>query len=541
MVPLPAVAVRSTPTALTLVAAVVSLVTLHLLRLAGTVIGTSIADLPALLPAAACAAVAGPLVWWLGPRHALPAALGTLAVLWTLLLAEPVRVTPVVGLVLAVALATLVLVVRRLSAVAEDGAGRLARALALAVAADVTLRLFGDLWDPLWRGGALAVLLSLALTALLAAGARVAPLGTPPPAAGGGIQVALLGPALGLYTLLGSPAFLAVWAGIPVTLAGVWITMGTAIGVAALSVPLPRGVVIVLPLAVAFALLPSPLAAPAVLLALAVLPYVVRRALTAWERTAATGHGALADLALAGAGCGVGCALVLLPSPWPVVAGAIGLGWAAGEAARPARLLRPFGPVVAASVLLAVPPLAGAARPAADPLPVDTAGGMYRVLNWDVAGASPPEVLTGIQESGAHVVVLHGVPRGTVASGGLDLPAWLEKRLSAEAVWAADEGDRQTGTLVLTSLPVSETAAGPSYAVLTVTLTDGEPSRVGAGTELGALLREEPEVLALPPAGVSSPEGSGFHPAGKSRIFARELLELGPADTSPPAATVYVP
>ncbi|MGW6696145.1 hypothetical protein ACWF62_20530, partial [Rhodococcus sp. NPDC054953] len=106
---------------------------------------------------------------------------------------------------------------------------------------------------------------------------------------------------------------------------------------------------------------------------------------------------------------------------------------------------------------------------------------------------------------------------------------------------AADEGNRKRETLPPTSLPGSKPAAGPSYAALTVTLTDGEPSRVGAGTGLGALLREEPAVLALPPAGVSSPEDSGFHPAGESRIFARDLLEFGPADTSPPATTVYVP
>ncbi|WP_346133307.1 hypothetical protein [Streptomyces carpaticus] len=533
---------RATPTALTLITAVVSLVTLPLVRLTLTVIGASPAELPVLLPAVAAAAVAGPLTWWLGPRAALPAALGTLAALWTLLIAEPLRIAPLIGLTLAVALATLVLLVRRLSAAAEDGAGRVARALALAVAADVTLRLFGDLWDPLWRGGALATVLALVLTGSLAAGAWATAQGTPPPARGGGIQVALLGPALGLYTVLGSPAFLAVWAGIPVTLAGVWITLGTAIGVAALSVPLPRGVPIALPLAVTFALLPSPVAAPAALLALAVLPYVVRRALTAWERTATTGHGALADLALAGAGCGVGCALVLVPGPWLVVAGAIGLGWAAGESVRPARLLRPFGPVVAASVLLAVPPLAGAARPAADPLPVDTAGGMYRLLNWEVTGTPPDEVLAGIEESGAQVAVLHGVPRGTPEAGGLDLPAWLEKRLSAETVWAADDGDRRTGTLVLTSLPVSERAEGPGYAALTVTLTDGEPSRIGAGSALGPLLREEAEVLALPPSAAPAvAEESGFHPAGRGRIFARELLEFGPVDAGPPAVTVYVP
>jgi endonuclease/exonuclease/phosphatase family metal-dependent hydrolase len=92
-----------------------------------------------------------------------------------------------------------------------------------------------------------------------------------------------------------------------------------------------------------------------------------------------------------------------------------------------------------------------------------------------------------IRHSGAHVVVLQEVPRGWPGAGGLDLAAWLERRLDAEAVWSP-AGDRQFGNLILTSLPVLDTeteslpqAGGSmdrSYASVTVRLTDGEPATI---------------------------------------------------------------
>jgi endonuclease/exonuclease/phosphatase family metal-dependent hydrolase len=92
-----------------------------------------------------------------------------------------------------------------------------------------------------------------------------------------------------------------------------------------------------------------------------------------------------------------------------------------------------------------------------------------------------------VRRSGAHVVLLQEVPRGWQSAGGLDLAAWLERRLDAEAVWAP-AADRQFGNLILTSLPVVDSttdrlplAGGGtdrSYASVTVRLTDGETTSI---------------------------------------------------------------
>ncbi|MDT0343166.1 endonuclease/exonuclease/phosphatase family protein [Streptomyces litchfieldiae] len=489
-----------TPTrTLPLLTAVTTLVTLELLRLAGTS-GSVAGAVFALL----AAAPAGPLVWWLGPRRALPAALGVLALARLVVQLPAARTVPVTALAAGVALAALLLTVRACAATSGNGPGRAARALALAVAADVALRLRLDLLDPVWHGGVAGWLWALLLAAPLAAGARELYRRPGEGAGGGGVELALLGPALALYAVLfASPAFVAAEAGWSVA-AGLAIAAGSVLGVAALSLPLPPWAppAALLTAAVAFTLLPD-LAAPAAALALAALPAALRR-LLAMPRLR-TGRGALLDLALAAAGAALGYGLLVLAFHLRFLAGplcvlaALGLAWAATRGAAPRRLGHAWTPVVLATLLLAVPQLANALRGGPAPLPEDTAGGMYRLLSWNVHHAvdgegelAPEALLEVIRGSGAQVVVLQEVPRGWPGAGGLDLAHWLERRLDVTAVWAP-AADRQFGNLILTSLPVvdSETVGLPraggdmdrSYASVTVRLTDGEEARI-VGTHL---------------------------------------------------------
>ncbi len=586
-----------TPTLLT---AVTALTALELLRLAGAQTGTATGTVLLVALGFAAAALAGPLVWWLGVRRALPAAAGALAVARLLVQFPGGRGVPLVAVAVAAALAALVLAARRCTVDTVAGPGRAARAIALAVAADVALRLSLDSWDPVWRGGALGWLVALLLSALLAGLAWDAYRG-PVRAArgpGAGVELALLGPALALYgAFLGSPGFVAAQGGVSLTTAGLWLAAGSLFGVWALSLPLPRSSRPALPFPLRWParlrprrptrLLPSRLAfrlplrlpgsvsrllsaspqtgrpgawlAPTVLVVavltflllpaaappaaaagIAALPVVLRAALAG---NTGTGYGTLVDLAVAGAGCGLGYLLLVLPDQlrgfapeaFPV-AGALALGavaWlharrtaptpapaapvaAGAEEPAPdpespgdtpetsagpgvslpslAPLPAAFVPVLLAALLLAFPPLAGAARPAPDPLPTDTAGATYQLMTWNVHYAvdgdgdlAPDDLLRTIRGSGAHVVLLQEVPRGWVGAGGLDLASWLAEQLDAEAVWAP-AADRQFGNLVLTSLPVvdSETAALPlaggsmdrSYASVTVRLADGTTARV---------------------------------------------------------------
>ncbi|RMI27476.1 hypothetical protein EBN88_29420, partial [Streptomyces triticirhizae] len=222
---------------LPLLTAVVALVTLEMLRLGATVLGGAGAVAVAAVPALAC--LAGPLTWWLGSRQGLTVAVGVLAGA-RLLVQFPVgRSVPLVGFALASALVALVLVVRRDMGDAAAGPGRAARAIGLAVACDLALRLPLDLLDPIWRGGLLGWLLVLALAALLGPLARAAAAErlTRPP---GGAQLAVLGPTFALSSmLLAAPGAVAATAGISLTAAGLWLGAGAAAGIALLSLPEP--------------------------------------------------------------------------------------------------------------------------------------------------------------------------------------------------------------------------------------------------------------------------------------------------------------
>ncbi|RKN09585.1 endonuclease/exonuclease/phosphatase family protein [Streptomyces radicis] len=501
-----------------LLVAVTALVTLESLRVAG-VVGSFSAALPALV----AAALGGPLVRWLGSRRALPVAVAALAAARLLTQIPGARTVPVLAATAGLALATLVLTVRDAAATSRNGPGRAARALALAVAADVALRLPLDLLDPVWRGGAIGWLWALACAGALGAlawRAYTGPSTATRPV--GGVELAALGPAFALWSaLLASPAYLASQGGVSLTSAGLWIAAGALLGTAALSAPrpplpgipgIPRIPVApaVLVLAVAVAGWVPSLAPVAALAGLAALPATVRATLTA--RPLTVGRGAPLDLALAGAGAVVGQLLLVLPLHLRVVPGlfavltaallAVAAGYAAhaGYATRALPAPRPLGhafvPVVLAALLLAWPPLATALRSAPEPLPRDTAGGMYRLLSWNVHGAvdrggelAPERILEVIRESDAQVVALQEVPRGWPGAGGLDLATWLERRLDVTAVWAPS-ADRRFGNLVLTSLPVVESSAtglpraggdmDRSFASLTVRLTDGEEARVVA-------------------------------------------------------------
>ncbi|GAA3877864.1 hypothetical protein GCM10022227_39490 [Streptomyces sedi] len=509
---------------LPLLTAVVALITLELLRLGTTVLGGSGTVAVAAVPALAC--FAGPLTWWLGSRQGLTVAVGVLAGA-RLLVQFPVgRSVPLVGFALASALVALVLVVRRDMGDAAAGPGRAARAIGLAVAFDLALRLPLDLLDLIWRGRMLGWLLVLALAAMLGPLARAAATErlTRPE---GGAQLAVLGPAFALYAMvLAAPGAVAVAGGVSLTTAGLWLGAGAAAGIALLSLPEPAGLgrwtrwalPAALPLAVAGVTLgPTALVAPSALLGLAVLPSVLRRALAV---PTGFGHGPQFDLALAGLGTGLSCVLLAAGYEFRLLPWAFALLLALVLAARATRvteappLARAFVPVVAAVLLLAWSPLVGALRPGPEPLPTDTAGGMYRLMTWNVHSAvardgelTPDELRSVIQDSGAQVVVLQEVPRGTPGAGGLDLVAFLERRLDVTAVWAP-AADERFGNLLLTSLPVvnAETGALPraggdmdrSFADVTVRLTDGETARI-VGTHLHGGSSPEPRLAQLDP------------------------------------------
>jgi endonuclease/exonuclease/phosphatase family metal-dependent hydrolase len=479
---------------LPLLTAAVTLIALELLRLAGTA-GSAAAGPLALLAAAA----AGPLVWWLGPRRALPPALGALALARLAVQVPAARTVPVTALAAGLALAVLLLTVRRCAATSANGPGRAARALALAVAADVALRQWLELVDPVWHGGPGGWLWALLLAGLLAAGARAVHRRPAEGATGGGgVELALTGPVLALYALLfASPGYVAAAAGVTVEAAGLWIAAGALLGVAALSLPQPWWAA---PAALAggalvFVAFPA-LAVPAALLALGALPTVLRRVLTGPRLLT----GQRLDLVLAGVGAALGYGLLLAAHQLDLMPGLFGLlaaavpALVAARARVPRRLGHAYLPVVLATLLLAAPPLAGALRGGAEPLPRDTAGGMYRLLSWNVHHAvdqdgdlDPGALLQVVRDSGAQVVALQEVPRGRPGAGGFDLAAWLERRLDVTAVWAPGAG-RQSGNLILTSLPVvaSDTGGLPraggdldrSWASVTVRLTDGEEATV---------------------------------------------------------------
>ncbi|RMI39985.1 endonuclease/exonuclease/phosphatase family protein, partial [Streptomyces triticirhizae] len=261
-----------------------------------------------------------------------------------------------------------------------------------------------------------------------------------------------------------------------------------------------------------------PLVAPAATLGLAVLPPVLRRALAV---PMGVGRGPQFDLALAGLGTGASCVLLALAYELRLLPWAFALLLAVALAARATRtaaaqppLARAFTPVVVAVLLLAWPPLAGALRSGPEPLPTDTAGGMYRLLTWNVHAAvdqggelTPDAIRAVIEDSGAQVVVLQEVPRGTPLAGGLDLVTFLERRLDVTSVWAPGADDR-FGNLILTSLPVvdRETRELPraggdmdrSFASVTVRLTDGETARV-VGTHLHGGSSPAPRLAQLGP------------------------------------------
>lgn len=545
--------------------AVITLITLQLLRLAGADMDPSVTGVAVTVAGFAAAALTGPLMWWLGPARAFPGTAGALALAWLVLQVPAVRVGPVVAAACALAFAALILAVRRRAA-----PGPAARAIALAAGADAALRLLLDSWDPAWRGGLVGWAAALVLAALLGALAWDAHR-RPVTAAPGGadLRLALLGPALALYGgLLASPGFVASQGGLSLTAAGLWIAAGTLLGLWLLSPPLalpprpslpprlrlrlhPRLRSVAAPGALAAAVLVllavPPLAPLAALVGLAALPAVLARALSGPGLALTTGRGMLTDLTLAGGAAGLSYALLVLPDQLHIpsaqgllsLAGAVlfacaawpgpGAGRdpdrAASPAASPAAdpvtvaapLPRAFSALVLAVALLAAPPLANAARTGPASLPTDTAGGVYKLLTWNVHGAvdgdgdiAPDEVLDVIRDSGAHVVVLQEVPRGWTGAGGLDLAAWLERHLDAEAVWAPAE-DRQFGNLILTSLPVVDAATGSlprgegrmdrSYATVTVRLTDGETARITTthleGSDRGTRREQLAEVLRV--------------------------------------------
>lgn len=438
-----------------------------------------------------------------------------------------------------VALATVALSVATLVVVAAAAArvsGRAVAAgavggLALSAALNLTLRT----WDPVWRPGALGWAVTLAL--VVTAGALAWQLRTLPatPAVRG---LWLLGPYLGLAVLtFANPAFIASQAGLPLWLAGVVVVLaaGGAAALIALPVPDPTrlpawtdGVVVV---AAAGAAVPvffapgwpqDPPPTVSVLVAAAVVLLAGSTTIALAQALTRPVH-RQRSLRLTGAATCAGLGTILplqvyqldhhvaLPFPnalLPVLA-ATGIAVLSVRARARVRArivagevvltttplsLRVQGPALVATCALVLVGITMTA-PTGAPGTVDRAPGVFRLLSWNLnyGGSLAPAVELAqmaavIRDSGADVVTLQEVSRGSLLGGGTDMAAYLSQNLGMEFVYVP-AADRQLGNVIMwkpalgdltdvtrTALPFG---AGPqSSSAISGTLTDGAPVRI---------------------------------------------------------------
>ncbi|RBQ14899.1 hypothetical protein DP939_38740 [Spongiactinospora rosea] len=377
---------------------------------------------------------------------------------------------------------------------AEGGAA--AAGLPTGIALDVAVRSLFFSWDVIWQPGPLPWVVTGALCAAALALAWKVPRGAIP----AGPRAWVVGPFLGLATLmLGSPAFAASQAGVPLPVASGVLIMGALFAVVVAgeaghaAALWRRRVLWAAGPALACALTAALLATgPVVLAALAAAQLCAALLLA----RALAGDGR-EGVGLAGLAAGLGFAVVVLPyqAHQETPLGVPGLVWPlAGTAmlALAAHLGRPraqgavaheFHLAGGCAVALLAPVIALVTTPA--PAAKTPARAQFKLLSWNVQhgvtgvpAVDPEAIAKLIEERDPDVVMLQGVARGLPAAAGVDLAEWLTRRLRpASRVWAPGAG-RQSGNLILTRVPLTGrgTGGGPPYATGTMTLP-GDPTR----------------------------------------------------------------
>jgi endonuclease/exonuclease/phosphatase family metal-dependent hydrolase len=503
--------------------AVLTVIALELLRASGPLVAAAPGGLTG-QGLVALAVFAAPLLAWpvgrtLG-RRAVPVAVAVLVVLRLALQVTPAPPYTLGLIAVSAALAVLVLAVGR----AEGGAAAMGLLGGLAI--DMGVRSLFRTWDPLWRPGwqAWAMTGVLCAAALLTAWWSGRQAGAALPA---GSRAWVIGPFLGLTVLvLGNPALVAARADFSHSVtSGVMIIGALFAVVVAGELRHNRGVGAVwratLPVG---ALL---LAGGTVVALLTTGPQVLAAAVVAQLAAAlllvrALGGDGRPDVGHAGLGAGLGFLVAVFPdqvAAVPVVAGAllaVALLAAAGlrRSAPPAAagLLHEFHLVGACALALLCPVIVLAAKPSPA---VHAAGDQVRLLTWNVhhgVAAGPavdPETIAQVIERHApDIVMLQEVGRGRPVAGGLDLAAWLSRRLRVDYVWA-QAADGRSGNLIMSRMRLEAPRTATSHAGVTVTLRDGTQVRLltthlpaGQNEEqarlrqIAALLDERPTVVA---------------------------------------------
>jgi endonuclease/exonuclease/phosphatase family metal-dependent hydrolase len=495
-----------------------------------------------------CAPVlAAPLARWLGARRATVVAVVALAVLR--LLAQ-IGHAPSFVLGMALAVAALGALVLACDQAARDSAPglRVGVGLALGGALDTAVRAAFGTWDPIWRPGPLPWLYAVVACGVLLAVLRWSSgptVSTRPPR-----RLAVVGLYLALYVVvLGSPAFLAARSGMSLPWAAAVLLVGWLLAIeAANRLPVPGGsaklpelsgrlaggvAALLLVAAVALAAyVGGPLAVPAVLVGQIAATVLVTRAFTPARPEAetpapvppvirpsprprpssatATAHRPdtartaapafpVADYALHGMAAGIGFAALAFGyqatvQPLLLVAGAALVGLAGLGVRVAATVPRRRGLYAALAgvpaVLLLVPVLVVATAPSpATATGTDT----LRLVSWNVHqggtaddAVNPGALADTLRAQRPDVVLLQDVGRGTMLSGGTDLAEYLSRALAMPYVWSPDAGG-QRGTVILSSLPISATRTGTSYAGATLTLRSGHVLRVYTAESAGVL------------------------------------------------------
>ncbi|MDF5752635.1 endonuclease/exonuclease/phosphatase family protein [Spongiactinospora sp. TRM90649] len=516
--------------------AVLTVLTLELLRLSGPLIASAPGGTPGVVAVAllvfTAPALAWPLVRAAGDRAARASIVSVAALVAARLALQAFPGPPYALGPAATALALIALVI----AVARADGGAGAAGLPTGIALDVAVRSLFSTWDVVWQPGWPAWL----VTGLLCAAALALTWRAPGGTLQAGPRAWVAGPFLGLTALaLGDPAFAAARSGLPLPVAAGTLIVGALFAVVVAGeaghtaafgrrgVLWGAGAALGVSLAAA-----SLLDGPAVLVALGAAQLcaavLLARALTGTGRE---GVGA------AGLGAGLGYALTVLPCQhetpdglpallWPLAAtAALTLAAGAGRARRAPRgmVAHEFHLAGGCALALLAPVIALVTTPSPAAKPPR---GQLKLLSWNVhhgpAPAVDPEAIARvIEERDPDVVLLQAVARG-LPGGGVDLAEWLTRRLGpATRIWAP-AADRRTGDLILARVPLTERrAGGPPYAALsyatgTVTLDGGRPLRLTTAHREG----NGPPIGALPTA---------WH-GGRPAVIAGDLGSTAPAE-----------
>ncbi|PSL04064.1 endonuclease/exonuclease/phosphatase family metal-dependent hydrolase [Haloactinopolyspora alba] len=427
---------------------------------------------------------AAPLGRWVGPRAALVAGGGGLAVTRVIMQAQS---TPGVAVAVVGTLVGLVALSAALRRSTESGDTAASAAFFLGLTVDTGIRVALTTWDAAWQSTPFAWIVGLALPALLA-WSIVPELREPRAPAtearcGDSVALAALpGPLFALQTLvLANPAFVASSGQTSLPFAGAVVLVGLA---TAAVMPAARGIgrwVAGGGLVVVAAALTGPTGATGVPVwigvvtgqacAGALVMAVCARTVSARPstRSVRTGLGAgIGSLALVGVLLSYQISYEIplgIPQPAFVAAGAVmiaALAWRVPELDRaptsPDAIVVRRVAVLAPVVGLLVPLWSTLTWPEPAPSP---AGERVRIATYNIHsavswhGRLDPEAIARVLEAGgAQIAMLQEVSRGWPLGGGLDGAAWLSRRLGAEVVYGAT-ADHQLGNVVLSEYPIA--------------------------------------------------------------------------------------